>query len=44
MGAGVGLGAVKGVGTVGGGMIKGVGGVGKLVYLGISPEIGIGNK
>ncbi|WAQ89720.1 hypothetical protein PtA15_11A411 [Puccinia triticina] len=43
-GAGVGLGAAKGVGTVGGGVIKGVGGVGKLGYAGIRRATGMGNK
>ncbi|PLW09166.1 hypothetical protein PCASD_23053 [Puccinia coronata f. sp. avenae] len=43
-GAGVGLGAAKGVGTVGGGVIKGVGGVGKLGYAGIRRATGIGGK
>ncbi|POW18700.1 hypothetical protein PSHT_05469 [Puccinia striiformis] len=43
-GAGVGLGAAKGVGTVGGGVIKGVGGVGKLGYAGIRRVSGMGGK
>ncbi|MBW0557662.1 hypothetical protein O181_097377 [Austropuccinia psidii MF-1] len=42
-GAGVGIGAAKGVGTLGGGVLKGVGGVGKLGYSGIKRVTG-GNK
>ncbi|MBW0527737.1 hypothetical protein O181_067452 [Austropuccinia psidii MF-1] len=42
-GAGVGIGASKGVGTLGGGVLKGVGGVGKLGYSGIKWVTG-GNK
>lgn len=39
-GAGVGIGAVKGVGHVGGGVIKGVGGVGRLGFTGIRKVTG----
>ncbi|KAG0147448.1 hypothetical protein CROQUDRAFT_42936 [Cronartium quercuum f. sp. fusiforme G11] len=39
-GAGVGIGAVKGVGQVGGGVIKGVGGVGRLGFSGIRKVTG----
>ncbi|KAH9818867.1 C2 domain-containing protein [Melampsora americana] len=43
-GAGVGLGAVKGVGHVGGGVIKGVGGVGRLGFTGIRKVTGTHHK